>query len=133
MKGKNSKEKTVVKTEEKPESKIKEKEKRCGLCKWYDVSTERPYVRFLGPDKHEVEETRAICKNSRARAFHHRVNTNSVKDCFERGTYKAPEKKDVKGKETKKVEKPTEEKMTSPEEYFGTPEDRLKKQRRSRK
>lgn len=52
---------------------------------------------------------------------------------LERGTYKAPGKKDVNEQETKKVEKPAEEKMTSPEEYFGTPEDGLKKQRRAEK
>ena len=144
MKGKNSKktvDKTEGKSESKEETKNKEEKKKlhfCKDCKFYDRTTERKFHRD-GIRKGLVE-IRAVCRNPKARSCKHLVKAEYKKrrcSFWEEGKYEPPKKKETKTEkkkgETVKVEKPVEQKMNSPEEYFGIPEDRVKEQSRSRK
>ena len=93
------------------ESKKKEVH-RCDKCKWYDVSTQRDFFRKVGQrdesgQRTTIKEVRAVCRSPTSKAKGHLVKNDSSRLCFEKGVY-------------------VEEKMTSPEEYFGTPEGRLK-------
>ena len=103
------------------EKKLEEKEEfekgthQCDECKWYDVSTQRDFFRKVGPrdesgQRTTIKEIRAICRSPKSKAKGHLVKNDSDRPCFERGVYTSAK----------------EEKMTSPEEYFGTPEGRLK-------
>ena len=111
--------------EKKLESKEKKELHRCDECKWYDVSTQRDFFRKVGPrdesgQRTTIKEIRAVCRSPTSTAKGRLVKNDSDRPCFEKGKYVPPEKK------PKKAEKNDEEKMTSPEEYFGTPEGRLK-------
>ena len=114
--------------EKKLESKEKKELHRCDECKWYDVSTQRDFFRKVGPrdksgQRTKIKEIRAVCRSPISKAKGHLVKNDSDRPCFEKGKYVHPEKKEKKRKKAKKNEG---EKMTSPEEYFGTPEGRLK-------
>jgi hypothetical protein len=114
---KTKKDSSVEKTdsniqEKKSESKEKKEVHRCDACKWYDVSTQRDFFRKVGPrdksgQRATIKEIRAVCRSPNSKAKGHLVKNDSNRPCFEKGVY-------------------VEEKMTSPEEYFGTPEGRLK-------
>ena len=135
MKGKykNTKRSSVKKTdsssqEKKRGSKKKREVHRCDECKWYDVSTQRDFFRKVGPrdksgQRTKIKEIRAVCRSPMSTAKGRLVKNDSDRPCFEKGKYVHPEKKEKKRKKAKKNEG---EKMTSPEEYFGTPEGRLK-------
>jgi len=110
--------------EKKSESKDKKELHQCNECKWYDVSTQRDFFRKVGPkdesgQRTTIKEIRAVCRSPTSKAKGHLVKNDSDRPCFENGKYMPPEK-------PKKAQKNNEEKMTSPEEYFGTPEERLK-------
>ena len=50
----------------------------CKDCKWYDKDSERQFHRNVGKkngagNRTEIIELRALCKNSKARSFHHLV------------------------------------------------------------
>jgi len=117
MKKQNNK--TVVKTEEKPESKKVEEKKEvhfCKVCKFYDWTTEREFHR--DGIRKGLLEIRAVCRNPQARSYRHLVKAEYKKrQCafWEEGRYKTPKKKETKEKKTE----PDEEKMTSPAEYHG--------------
>ena len=105
--------------EKKLESKEKKELHRCDECKWYDVSTQRDFFRKVGPrdksgQRTKIKEIRAVCRSPTSKAKGHLVKNDSDRPCFERGVY-------------------AEEKMTSPEEYFGTPEGRLKEKSKKNK
>jgi len=110
------------KREEKEE--VKKGTHQCDECKWYDVSTQRGFFRKVGPrdesgQRTTMKEIRAVCRSSTSKAKGHLVKNDSDRPCFEKGKYMPPEK-------PKKDQKNKEKEMTSPEEYFGTPEERLK-------
>ena len=117
--------------------KKKEKRKTCDECEWYDWSTERDFNRKVGPvdekigERTEIVGLRALCRNPKAKSYQHLVKAEySKRQCafWERGKYKPPKQESKPKKETKV----NNEKMASPNEYFGTLEGRLKKQRRSK-
>ena len=117
--------------EKKAESKEKKEVHRCDECKWYDVSTQRDFFRKVGPrdksgQRTTIKEIRAICRSPKSKAKGHLVKNDSDRPCFEKGKYVSPEK-------PKKDQKNKEKEMTSPEEYFGTPEERLKTKSRGSK
>ena len=118
---------------------VKKEEKKevhfCKDCKWYDKSTEREFHRKVGPknekgERTEIIEIRAVCRNEKADSHNHLVMAEYAKrQCpvWEKGKYKHLEEE--KEKNTKEID---EEKMTSPEEYFGTPENHLSRQKDSK-
>ena len=115
----------------KPELKEKKELRRCNKCKWYDVSTQRDFFRRVGKrdesgQRTTIKEIRAVCRSSTSKAKGHLVKNDSDRPCFEKGKYMPPEK-------PKKDQKNKEKEMTSPEEYFGTPEEKLKTKSRGSK
>lgn len=107
--------------------------KPCKYCRFYDWTTERQFHRKVGPKNEKGERTlivepRAICRGSKATAKGHLVHRDQTKrPCsqFEVGKYKPPKEEEKK--------KESDEEKTSPEEYFGTPEGRLKEQKKKPK
>ena len=86
--------------------------KICRHCRWYDMSRQRDFHRKVGKrnekgERTEIVKVQAICRNKKVPAGGHLVKDTSQRECFKEGVYKS--KKD------------TDEKKTSPEEYFGTP------------
>jgi len=101
--------------------------KPCGECRFYDWTTERQFHRKVGPadektgERTLIIEPRAVCRGSKARAKGHLVHRDQTKrpcEQWEAGKYEPPKE---------------EEEKTSPEEYFGTPEGRLKEQKKKPK
>jgi len=98
--------KTVVKTGKEPiKETVKEKEKeehQCKDCKFYDLSTQRIFVREHV--RKGLKETRAICRapKDHCKAGGHLVQNISARPCFVRGVYVAPEKKVEKKKPSRK-------------------------------
>lgn len=80
----------------------KKEQSSCGYCKWYDHSTERDFHRD-GIRKGLVE-VRAICKASKehSKTSNYLVKKESVRPCFEAGTYVAPVKETRKRKQNRK-------------------------------
>jgi hypothetical protein len=80
------------------QTKVEEKKETncCGRCRWYDHSTERDFHR--DGIREGLVETRAICKASKehSKASNHLVKKESVRPCFEEGTYVAPVKEEKK-------------------------------------
>jgi hypothetical protein len=112
----------------------------CKDCKGYDKSTQREFHRKVEKkdekgNRTEIVEVRAICRNPKADSYKHLVMAEYAKrqcPCWEKGEYitaKLDEKKTEKPrkKQQRSKQQISEEKMTTPEEYFGSTEDHLKR------
>jgi len=129
--GNESSSKDEVKSETQDvKDKEKEKPQYCRDCRFYDHSTEREFKR--NGIREGLVETRAICRNPKARSHNHIVmaelNRPKKRRCevWEAGVYKPPERPKKKEQKTQKTESKDEEK-TSPSEYHGPPLTDLEK------
>ena len=117
--------------------KLKKEIHFCKDCRFYDQSTQRKFSRKVGTfnektgERTELIEIRAVCRNPEAKSYQRLVMAEySKRQCpvWKQGKYNSPKKtSDLKEKvKNNPLDQIDTEKMTSPEEYFGTPEERLK-------
>lgn len=118
---KKQKSKNSSKIEEKVERKKNGDERKRKECKWYDWSTQRKLRRKVGKRdeqgrRTEIIEVRANCRCKEAKALHHLVMGEKTTSCLQwlRGKYSS-----------RQMAREDNIKRTSPEEYFGTAENRL--------
>lgn len=73
---------------------VKEETGNCGSCKWWDTGTTREFHRD-GVRKGLVE-IRSICRSPSSKAKGHLTAKPSVRPCFEKGTFAAQRKGELK-------------------------------------